>query len=291
MLVALMIMVATAIEKPRRANYERFWNLHHLLIPFFILWAFHGNYCMIPADTAPYCYPDGRFWTYWIGGALVYLAERVMREIRGEHKTYISKVIQHPSKVVEVQMKKEHTPVKAGQVSCFPTFTLSILIHATSISFSAVLRYLYCNIILSPLPVLPRKIIFQSISVVLETLRRHLQKLLAVTSVCKKARRGRPWSTTVTVLRAQLAEFFPECISMGPLVVPPKTFSSSRLLFLWVQGLGSHHLLRSWNRFGIACSTDQAHLGYERSISFGSVETLDLWNGSAHSSLPLKRRI
>lgn len=31
------------------------------------------------------------------------------------HVTYISKVIQHPSKVVEVQIKKEHTNARAGQ--------------------------------------------------------------------------------------------------------------------------------------------------------------------------------
>lgn len=48
-------------------------------------------------------------------GGLLYLGERTMREIRGKHKTYISKVIEHPSNVVEIQIKKDHTITKAGQ--------------------------------------------------------------------------------------------------------------------------------------------------------------------------------
>ena len=39
----------------------------------------------------------------------------MLREIRSRHRTYISKVIQHPSKVMELQIKKEKTTVRAGQ--------------------------------------------------------------------------------------------------------------------------------------------------------------------------------
>ena len=38
-----------------------------------------------------------------------------MREVRSRHRTYISKVIQHPSKVMEIQIKKEKTTTRAGQ--------------------------------------------------------------------------------------------------------------------------------------------------------------------------------
>jgi hypothetical protein len=38
----LAIMVFFAIEKRRRAHFERFWYSHHLFIPFFILWQLHG---------------------------------------------------------------------------------------------------------------------------------------------------------------------------------------------------------------------------------------------------------
>jgi NADPH oxidase len=38
-----------------------------------------------------------------------------LREVRSRHVTYISKVIQHPSNVVELQIKKEKTTARAGQ--------------------------------------------------------------------------------------------------------------------------------------------------------------------------------
>ncbi|KAK5088526.1 hypothetical protein LTR05_002746 [Lithohypha guttulata] len=115
MLFALMAMLATAIEKPRRANYERFWSVHHLFIVFFLFWAMHGNFCMIKSDTAPFCSGTGVFWEYWMYGGFAYLFERILREIRGRHKTFITKVIQHPSNVVEIQIHKERTKMRAGQ--------------------------------------------------------------------------------------------------------------------------------------------------------------------------------
>ncbi|KAF2196385.1 hypothetical protein GQ43DRAFT_476373 [Delitschia confertaspora ATCC 74209] len=115
MLIVLMAMVLTAMEKPRRANFERFWYTHHLMVVFFIFWSIHGAFCMIKPDFAPFCDGIGVFWEYWMYGGFAYLAERVAREVRGRHKTFISKVIQHPSNVVEVQIKKEHTKTRAGQ--------------------------------------------------------------------------------------------------------------------------------------------------------------------------------
>ena len=116
MLTCLMLIVATSIDKPRRANYERFWSTHHLFIVFFVFWSVHGAFCMIKTDAAPFCSGTGVFFEYWMYGGFIYLLERIAREIRGRHKTFISKVIQHPSSVVEIQIKKEHTKTRAGQV-------------------------------------------------------------------------------------------------------------------------------------------------------------------------------
>ncbi|KAJ4290873.1 hypothetical protein N0V90_010069 [Kalmusia sp. IMI 367209] len=115
MLIALSAMAWTAAEKPRRAQFERFWYTHHLFIVFFVFWSIHGAFCMIKPDFAPFCDGIGVFWEYWMYGGFAYLAERTAREIRGRHKTYISKVIQHPSNVCEIQIKKEHTKTQAGQ--------------------------------------------------------------------------------------------------------------------------------------------------------------------------------
>lgn len=116
MLIALMAMVFTSVEKPRRANYERFWYTHHFFIIFFVMWSIHGAFCMIRPDFAPYCNTVGVFWQYWMYSGFLYLAERTAREVRGKHKTYVSKVIQHPSNVCEIQIKKENTKTQAGQV-------------------------------------------------------------------------------------------------------------------------------------------------------------------------------
>lgn len=115
MLAILVAMVVTALEKPRKKNYERFWATHHLFIAFFVFWSVHGAFCMIKPDAPPFCNEGDSFWKFWVYGAVVYLIERLLREVRGRQVTFISKVIQHPSKVVEIQIKKEHIKTRAGQ--------------------------------------------------------------------------------------------------------------------------------------------------------------------------------
>lgn len=117
MTAALGIMVYFAREKVRRATFERFWYSHHLFIVFFICWQLHGMFCMIKPDRPPYCSFNtiGVFWRYWIVGGIIWISERILREIRSRHVTYIHKVIQHPSNVMEVQIKKEKTTTRAGQ--------------------------------------------------------------------------------------------------------------------------------------------------------------------------------
>lgn len=64
MTVSLGVMVWFAIEKRRRAHFERFWYSHHLFIVFFINWQLHGMFCMIQPDRPPYCSFNtiGSFW-------------------------------------------------------------------------------------------------------------------------------------------------------------------------------------------------------------------------------------
>lgn len=116
MLTVLMVMLVTSLERFKTKNHERFWYSHHLFVIFFLFWSIHGAFCMIKTDVAPFCSGTGTFWQYWMCGGFLYLVERMLREVRGRHKTFISKVIQHPSNVVEIQIKKEHTKSRAGQV-------------------------------------------------------------------------------------------------------------------------------------------------------------------------------
>ncbi|KAF9078347.1 NADPH oxidase [Rhodocollybia butyracea] len=117
MTTCLFIMVYFAIEKRRRVHFEWFWYTHHLFLVFFLNWQLHGMFCMIQPDRPPYCSFDtiGVFWRYWIVGGIIWVSERILREVRSRHRTYISKVVQHPSNVMEVQIKKEKTTTRAGQ--------------------------------------------------------------------------------------------------------------------------------------------------------------------------------
>ncbi|KAF8625070.1 hypothetical protein AX15_005552 [Amanita polypyramis BW_CC] len=123
MTISLLIMVVFALEKLRRAHFEWFWYSHHLFIVFFICWQLHGMFCMIKPDRPPFCswLNIGVFWRYWIAGGIIWVGERILREVRSRHVTYISKVVQHPSNVMELQIKKEKTTTRAGQyifISC-----------------------------------------------------------------------------------------------------------------------------------------------------------------------------
>ncbi|KAI4152105.1 MAG: hypothetical protein LQ340_003104 [Diploschistes diacapsis] len=115
MTFALMAMVFTSVEKPRRKNFERFWYTHHLFVIFFFFWSLHGVFGLIPADFNPFFFGNGVFYQYWAWSGFVYLLERIAREVRGRHKTYISKVIQHPGDVLELQIKKVRTVTRPGQ--------------------------------------------------------------------------------------------------------------------------------------------------------------------------------
>ncbi|KAJ1533447.1 hypothetical protein HK096_005243, partial [Nowakowskiella sp. JEL0078] len=73
------------------------------------------SFCFIQTNVSRSFGTCSTFWKYWLGAGCIYLFERVVREIRGRRSTHISKVVQHPSKVVEVQIKKPSIKVKSGQ--------------------------------------------------------------------------------------------------------------------------------------------------------------------------------
>ncbi|KAG0246267.1 hypothetical protein BGX31_003457 [Mortierella sp. GBA43] len=60
-------------------------------------------------DSPPYCRSSPGSYKFILGSSLVYILERVVREIRARSLTSISKIVLHPSKVVEVQIKRDHS--------------------------------------------------------------------------------------------------------------------------------------------------------------------------------------
>ncbi|KAI8898755.1 ferric reductase NAD binding domain-containing protein [Globomyces pollinis-pini] len=113
--VAFFLMVTSAMEAVRRKYFEMFWFTHHLFIVAFGGLLMHGSFCFIKGDFGDPCRGGPTFWKAWIVSGVFYFCERLYREVRGRRKTKISKVVQHPSKVVEVQFKKDTFKAKAGQ--------------------------------------------------------------------------------------------------------------------------------------------------------------------------------
>ncbi|KAJ1967490.1 hypothetical protein H4R35_006696 [Dimargaris xerosporica] len=125
MLLSLILMTVTAQGRVRQRNFEAFWYTHHLFIVFFAGFTIHGGFCLVKPDSGD-CTNMASFWKYWIASGVVYLAERTMREVRARHKTMITKVVQHPSNTVEIQIRKDFCHAKAGQYIfvCCPEISL-----------------------------------------------------------------------------------------------------------------------------------------------------------------------
>ncbi|GAA5908688.1 uncharacterized protein JCM6883_004140 [Sporobolomyces salmoneus] len=129
MILFLGVMCFFAIERNRKKNFERFQWSHLLFIPFFGCWQLHGMFCMIKPDKPPLCSWNiiGVFWKYILLSLVLFSFERILREYRARQRTWINTVIQHPSKVVEIQFKKEGLKIAAGQyilINC-PTVSLT----------------------------------------------------------------------------------------------------------------------------------------------------------------------
>lgn len=133
MFITLVLIAITSLKGFRLANFERFYYTHLLFVPFFVMLSVHGLCCMGKEDEWPSCASIcrvryGPIWQWWMyGGFGFLLAERIKREVVGKYKTYISKVIRHPCNVVEIQIKKDKTRMKIGQV-CFQCFLQDLVL-------------------------------------------------------------------------------------------------------------------------------------------------------------------
>jgi NADPH oxidase len=114
--VCLFLMATSALKPVRRTHFEFFWYTHHLFIFFFGALFLHGTFCFfkLNPEAGTVCIP-ARSWQYCIGSFVMYIAERVYREINARRPTYISKVVLHPSSVMEIQIVKPSAKTQPGQ--------------------------------------------------------------------------------------------------------------------------------------------------------------------------------
>ncbi|ELK09920.1 NADPH oxidase 3 [Pteropus alecto] len=140
--LALILIVTSSTEFIRQTSYELFWYTHHIFIIFFISLAIHGAGRMVRGQTpeslllhnitfcrdhyaewkaAAQC-PVPQFsgkepsaWKWVLGPVVLYACERVIRFWRFQQEVVITKVVSHPSGVLELHMKKRSFAMAPGQ--------------------------------------------------------------------------------------------------------------------------------------------------------------------------------
>ena len=115
MLVLLTLIAITSTESVRVGKPDMLHAFHHMSVVIFMLWSVHGAFKTTNARNSVSWTNVATFWQYWIGGGFAYLLERILQEFHGRHRAHISKVIQHPSGVIEMQIKKRAVVIQVGQ--------------------------------------------------------------------------------------------------------------------------------------------------------------------------------
>ncbi|EFC42111.1 predicted protein [Naegleria gruberi] len=130
--LVMYLMYATSHANYRRTkNYTVFWYTHHLFIVFYVLLLVHGKV----------------FWIWFLGPCVLYLFERILRNVRGSEETIVKKVNCLPSRVLELVLEKPRFDYRAGQY-CFINCPLISRFewHAMTISSAPEDEYLHFHI-------------------------------------------------------------------------------------------------------------------------------------------------
>ena len=164
--LALVVIVTSAVEPIRRSFFELFWYTHHLFIVFFVFLITHGYGRQIRGQTnlaehnphdcedlhdqwgdAAGC-PLPQFagsppatWKWVVVPCGVYFIERLIRVYHAVFPAQISKIVMHPSRVVEIQLNKHKYSLRGDYNDVgeyiFIKVQLSRFLTLKTITFSA----------------------------------------------------------------------------------------------------------------------------------------------------------
>jgi NADPH oxidase 1 len=122
----MFLMYTTSHHKIRKQCFEAFWYTHHLAFFFMIaLWT-HATGCFVRDSVEPDYISSFPFystehclgymsWRFIIWPGIIYVFERMWREIRSRRETKLSKVLVHPSGAMELRIIKPSFKYTAGQ--------------------------------------------------------------------------------------------------------------------------------------------------------------------------------
>ncbi|XP_055987175.1 cytochrome b-245 heavy chain [Sorex fumeus] len=140
--LCLILIITSSTKTIRRSYFEVFWYTHHLFVIFFIGLAIHGAERIVRGQTLDSlkkhdpskceknitewgkiknC-PIPEFagnppmtWKWIVAPMFLYVCERLVRFWRSQQKVVITKVVTHPFKTIELQMKKKGFKMEVGQ--------------------------------------------------------------------------------------------------------------------------------------------------------------------------------
>ncbi|XP_060105107.1 NADPH oxidase 1 [Heteronotia binoei] len=143
--LALILMVTSSVEFIRRNYFEVFWYTHHLFVIYFAGLVIHGIAGVVRGQTADslkennpkecafhytewdrnsshYHCKEPKFggipaesWKWVLAPLILYAFERVLRFWRSCQEVAVTKVVKHPSKVLELHMRKKGFRMEVGQ--------------------------------------------------------------------------------------------------------------------------------------------------------------------------------
>ncbi|XP_038616562.1 cytochrome b-245 heavy chain [Tachyglossus aculeatus] len=140
--LCLILIITSSTKTIRRSYFEVFWYTHHLFVIFFIGLAIHGYGRIVRGQTemslkdhniteckqnitswgkngsCPIPQFSGNppmTWKWIVGPMILYFCERLVRFWRSQQKVVITKVVTHPFKTFELQMKKKGFKMEVGQ--------------------------------------------------------------------------------------------------------------------------------------------------------------------------------
>ncbi|MEE6470241.1 hypothetical protein FKM82_008900 [Ascaphus truei] len=141
--LALILIITSSTKTIRRSYFEVFWFTHHLFVIFFIGLVIHGAGRIVRGQTdkslekhnPEKCVhnftewgpdnlscPTPQFsgnppmtWKWVVAPMVLYLFERLVRFWRSQQQVVITKVVTHPFKTIELQMKKKGFKMEVGQ--------------------------------------------------------------------------------------------------------------------------------------------------------------------------------
>jgi len=117
MVMVKFVMYTSSLELIRRSYFEVFWYTHHMFIIFYAALLPHGTGRFLQGITATGRYSTGGAVVYkWVAVPLfLYFFERLLRWYRSTLRVELVKIVQHPSKTVEIQMRRKGFVHDAGQ--------------------------------------------------------------------------------------------------------------------------------------------------------------------------------